>query len=62
MTKNLKPCPFCGGKDLYVDAGEYRTEYEIRCVKCGGRVSYFDTYQQAANAWNRRVHSESEND
>ena len=58
MGENLKRCPFCGEKDLYVDAGEYRTAYEIKCVKCGGRIGYFDTYEEAANAWNRRMNNE----
>ena len=50
MIEELKRCPFCGGTDLFVDPGEYRQKYEIKCMTCGGRVGYFATYQEAIDA------------
>ena len=50
-----KPCPVCGGTDLYNDIGEYLHVFEARCVGCGGRVCCFDSKAQAIAAWNRRA-------
>ena len=58
MSEKLKPCPFCGSENLYIDSGEFFREYEIRCTKCGGRICWFDTKAEAITAWNRRVHNE----
>ena len=58
MMNELKPCPFCGGTDLYIDGGEFLQDFEVRCVKCGGRVCYFATKAEALAAWNRRVKDE----
>lgn len=51
--KELKPCPFCGGKaaravtDLYF--------WAIRCGKCGAENGNHDTQQEAIEAWNIRA-------
>ncbi len=62
INKTVKPCPFCGGTDLYIDGGEYLQDFEVRCVKCGGHIAYFNTRAEAIDAWNRRVHDESTTD
>lgn len=44
MTDKLKPCPFCGGGDIYIgerDIGgprEYSLVAYARCLECGAQV------------------------
>lgn len=48
----LKPCPFCGGTNLYYAAGRF---YAVECGDCGGKVvGAFITEKDAAEAWNTR--------
>ena len=56
-TDTLKPCPFCGGTDLYIyiDGEEFLRDFEVYCAECGGQVSYFGTEADAIAAWNRRA-------
>lgn len=63
--KELKPCPFCGGKANYyceeldwadwgyISATKYYNTY-VECEECGAGTASFDTEQQAIDAWNRR--------
>lgn len=53
----LKPCPFCGGKAEIYDGITFgfQRQYEPRCVKCECAIGLYDTEEQAAEAWNRRV-------
>ena len=64
MTKNLKPCPFCGGKAA-VHELETRTSsiggYYVICTKCLTSSNNYSTPEIAAERWNRRVKDESEN-
>mgnify|MGYP002624665483 CR=1 FL=1 len=57
MTE-LNPCPFCGSEELFIDPGEYRADYMIMCVDCGGRIGYFPSKAQAIAAWNRRANND----
>ena len=59
----LKPCPFCGCKQLddnvAVQYGENGTSpvryfFSIVCSKCGCRTTLFNQKENAADAWNRR--------
>lgn len=53
MNFELKPCPFCGGMNLYYAAGRYSA---VECSDCGAKVvGAFRTEEEAAEAWNRRV-------
>lgn len=53
MSYNLKPCPFCGGMNLYYAAGRF---YAVECSDCGAKVvGAFRTEEEAAEAWNRRI-------
>ena len=53
MSDELKPCPFCGGMNLYYAAGRF---YAVECSDCGAKVvGAFRTEEEAAEAWNRRV-------
>lgn len=49
----LKPCPFCGGTNLYYAEGRF---YAVECGDCGGKVvGAFRTEEDAAEAWNTRA-------
>lgn len=53
MDNKLKPCPFCGGMNLYYAEGRF---YAVECVDCGGKVvGAYRTEEEAVEAWNRRV-------
>ena len=67
MTAELKPCPFCGGEAEIERTTRCMITAEIRifCTKCGAtvrnwektfwHVGYFDTEEEAIEAWNRRA-------
>ena len=54
----LKPCPFCGSKDL-VFGHEGDSSCCIGCANCGVRVGHYCEYmsdnEDIARLWNRRV-------
>ena len=55
----LKPCPFCGDKDLidYEYQNYYSSPYcrlRVACRKCGARGPLCDSKEQAIDAWNKR--------
>ena len=53
MSDKLKPCPFCGGMNLYYAAGRF---YAVECSDCGAKVvGAFRTEEEAAEAWNWRI-------
>ena len=53
MGDKLKPCPFCGGMNLYYVAGRF---YGVECSDCGAKVvGAFRTEEEVAEAWNRCV-------
>ena len=57
----LKPCPFCGGKELSeAQHKQYgmSLRYTIKCLKCMGEMTRI-TKQKAENAWNRRAEDEN---
>lgn len=46
----LKPCPFCGGMNLYYGKERF---YSVGCIDCGGKVvGAYRTEEEAAEAWN----------
>jgi Lar family restriction alleviation protein len=51
MNKELKPCPFCGGK---AEAGYLYFRPYIVCRKCHAKIPCYNTYPQAIEAWNTR--------
>jgi len=58
MTE-LKPCE-CGGKvNAYKTRQEYspkgKSVYMVGCSECLVRTDYFETEQEAIEAWNRRA-------
>lgn len=57
MSEKLKPCPFCGHKEVivyhdYWDAVEY---WMVECAKCSGSGPNTPTEKEAIDAWNGRV-------
>lgn len=55
----LKPCPFCGGKDIIVRpvqyAGIVKTHFYVQCRECFARTRDYATRPKAIEAWNRRA-------
>lgn len=63
LTKELKPCPFCGGKaELFDNSKDFTADFKryfIRCKekKCAMIVAFEvnTDKQQTINQWNRRA-------
>lgn len=70
MTKELRPCPFCGGTDAAIvmtkRVFDNALGYLVMCADCGGAVGLnvdteftaftdFGTEAEAAEAWNTRA-------
>lgn len=60
-TNMLKPCPFCGGEGN-VEEHPFMTipnSYCVKCPVCKCQTSqFFNSEQEAIDAWNRRVNHE----
>lgn len=60
--KELKDCPFCGGKPCN-SANNYETpsgrdyivKHFVECMNCEGRTKEYDTEKQANQSWNTRT-------
>jgi len=52
----VKPCPFCGNKELIEDYSEYDNiiTYWIECEKCEVIIEG-NTKREAYDKWNRRA-------
>ena len=64
MDKELKPCPFCGGKAEYFEERIYFVPFRnlpwkgVRCTRCGGLYLSTDIKtcpNDMRDAWNRRT-------
>ena len=52
--KELKPCPFCGGEaEIEMDENWY-WNYYVFCQECKITTDYYETADEAIEAWNRR--------
>jgi len=53
--EELKPCPFCGGNDLSLMAGNVTGKYhKILCYDCNAVIA--SSTRQAWQAWNTRAY------
>ena len=53
--KELKPCPFCGGKaEIEMDDSWY-WNYHVLCQECKIGTDCYETADEAIEAWNRRA-------
>lgn len=58
MTKQLKPCPFCGGEAVVkINRGFNRTIFDVfvYCEKCGASTCTYVLKETAIKAWNQRA-------
>ena len=54
----LKKCPFCGGEADCNNAGFIKAGnlmWATECLDCGVTTDFFDSEQEAIEAWNRRT-------
>ena len=56
----LKPCPFCGGKDIEIGRtilpGEKIEKYNVGCPDCGVWYDWiFLSEEEAIEVWNERI-------
>ena len=50
-TPELKPCPFCGSKDVYLHENTLGDSY-VRCPKCSTTGPSSSSEEQAVKWWN----------
>jgi Lar family restriction alleviation protein len=63
MGDDIKPCPFCGSKDIIVFTknDEYYTGWHMKCMRCGvegpdnGQTEPHDGKKLAQDMWNKRA-------
>ena len=54
--KELKPCPFCGGKaKMNYYGGQHIPFYSISCSECGCKQANSIHKEAVIEAWNRRA-------
>jgi len=57
MAENkIKPCPFCGNKNISSRLVSYDDHAVgiVYCTNCGGQLRYFNDEKMAIELWNRR--------
>ena len=52
--EGLKPCPFCGGRNIDIRQEFYCSTWEAVCEDCGTTI-YRNSMTEASAAWNRRA-------
>ena len=59
MSSGLKPCPFCGNKDVYFYDPFEEDNWEVCCDNCTAQVMFDNgenrTKEEAASLWNKRA-------
>lgn len=53
MNEELKPCPFCGNKNIRIWGGENTFPY-VECSNCIASTASELTREEAIKNWNRR--------
>ena len=51
MSSELKPCPFCGSKNVRFKSGEHG----VGCARCKARGSIAPNEEMSLDMWNRRA-------
>ena len=59
-TVELKPCPFCGSKDIYRVENYYSCKVTFACSNCDAFVGWKENTEEARKAWNTRFNEEEE--
>ena len=54
MSKELKPCPFCGETSLIIEDHENVQDVHVLCKDCGARISFEGIRYTVASRWNTR--------
>ena len=59
MSKELKPCPFCGHEAEMLNYS--KNEWLVCCPACDGMVERWrETEKEAIEQWNRRANEETD--
>ena len=61
MNEQLKPCPFCGSKNIYLS--HWTDSAYVVCLDCGCKTEVFlhgRCVETAVEHWNRRAYEEGE--
>lgn len=54
MSKELKPCPFCGGEAKIIENNHYTDIHSVMCKNCFSETDRYHTQEEAMAQWNKR--------
>lgn len=54
MSKELKPCPFCGETRLIIEDNQMVQDVHVLCKDCGAKTSFDGIRYDVAGRWNGR--------
>lgn len=54
MSKELKPCPFCGETRLIIEDNQKVQDVHVLCNDCGAKTSFDGIRYDVAGRWNGR--------
>lgn len=54
MSKELKPCPFCGETRLTIEDNQMVQDVHVLCKDCGAKTSFDGIRYDVAGRWNIR--------
>lgn len=57
----LKPCPFCGCKDIGIETIEKYENHYLYCKHCNIEQPLYNSLEEAIDAWNRRTNNAKTN-
>lgn len=58
MAEKIKPCPFCGSKDIEILEWTFKNDintWQVECQECGVSGSMYSIKAEAVEEWNRRA-------